>query len=348
MSVDSVKQKLDFDQFILIAEGHAAFQLLWAGVELGIFTHLSKEPGMTLEQIAQRLDLEHQPMRILLIGLAALRLVEKKGDTYHNAELTEKILINGKPGSIVPALGWQYHIVYKGLVDFVDSLKQNKNIGLKHFPGRGETLYERLESNPALERIFQDAMSALSKQANSYLLESADFSGLTHLVDVGGGDATNAIAFVRKYPKLKVTIFDSPSICEIAKKNIAAAALVNRIDTCPGDLFTDPFPSGIDSILYSHMFTIWSREKNIGILKKSYNALPQGGSVIIFNMMGFDDGTGPLSTALGSPYFMAIATGEGMLYSWKDYEAWIKESGFSRIKRVDSLPFDHGVLIGIK
>jgi cyclopropane fatty-acyl-phospholipid synthase-like methyltransferase len=167
-------------------------------------------------------------------------------------------------------------------------------------------------------------------------------------MDVGGGNATNAIAFARKYPHLKVTVFDSPSICRIAEENIANAGLQDRIDTHPGDLFTTPYPQGVEAILYAHMFTIWSPDKNRQILKKTFDALPEGGSVLIFNMMGNDDDTGPVSTALGSPYFLAIATGEGMLYAWSDYEAWIKDTGFSDSKRVDGLPLDHGIFVGIK
>jgi len=65
-------------------------------------------------------------------------------------------------------------------------------------------------------------------------------------------------------------------------------------------------------------------------------------------MMARDDDSGPLSTALGSPYFLAIATGEGMLYPWKDYESWLKEAGFGRLQRIGGLPLDHGLLVGIK
>ena len=65
-------------------------------------------------------------------------------------------------------------------------------------------------------------------------------------------------------------------------------------------------------------------------------------------MMSYDDYSGPLSTALGSPYFLAIATGEGMLHTWKDYERAMHEAGFSRTERVDTLPLSHGLLAAFK
>ena len=203
-------------------------------------------------------------------------------------------------------------------------------------------------SHPELEQIFQGAMSSLSAQANAYLVQEVDFNRFTHVVDIGGGDGSNALALARKFPGLRVTVFDSPSVCEYATRNIAAAGLQDRVATCAGEMFSDPFPEGVDAILFSHIFTIWSLDKNLALLKKSYDALPEGGSVLVFGMMGADDDTGPLSTALGSPYFLAIATGEGMLYSWADYEERMHQAGFRSVERVENLPLNHGAIIGTK
>jgi L-tyrosine C(3)-methyltransferase len=332
-------RKLDMDRLLLIAGGHSAFQLLWAGVELGTFDHLSREPGMTLQLY---------PCRVLMIGLTALGLVRKQGDQYFNAELTEQMLVKGKPGYAAPILGWQAEIVYPGMGEFVASLKQSTNVGLTRFPGNGQTLYERLASHPAKERIFQSAMSALSRQAMGHLLDAYDFGRFSHIVDAGGGEATNAIALAQRYPSLKVTVYDSETVCALAQKKIEASGMSDRIFTWAGNFLSDPFPPGVDAILFCHIFTIWSMPRNLEILRRCRQALPQGGATILFNMMADDDDTGPLSTALGSPYFLAIATGEGMLHAWKDYEQAMREAGFSKIERVDRLPLNHGLLAAFR
>lgn len=345
----AVEEKLDLERLILIAGGHTAFQLLWAGLELGVFKQLSAAPGQTMGQLGAGLGLKPYPCSILLIGLTALGLIKRDADgCYTNAELTEQMLVEGKPGYAGKILGWQAHIVYPGLQDFIESLRQSRNVGLDRFPGSGDTLYERLTHNPVLERIFQDAMSALSAQANAHLLNAFDFGVFSHIVDAGGGDATNALALARKFTKLKATVFDSPSVCGIARANIERAGLTDRVDTWAGDFRTDPFPPGIDAVIYCHIATIWSLEHNLDLLKKTYAALPEGGAVLLFNMMGDDDDSGPLSTALGSPYFLAIATGEGKLHPWKDYERILREAGFKRVERIDHLPLNHGLLIGWK
>src|SRR5207249_6783330 len=122
-------QELDMERLLLIGSGHSAFQLLWAGVELKVFDKLSQQPGSTLEQLAQELRLQIYPCRILLIGLTALGLIEKRANQFFNARLTEQTLVKGKPGYGAPIVGWQAHIVYPGMMDFVESLRQGRNVG---------------------------------------------------------------------------------------------------------------------------------------------------------------------------------------------------------------------------
>lgn len=342
-------QELDWERLVLIAGGHTAFQLLWAGSELKLYDALSTRPDQTLDELAQSLGLEHQPARILLIGLAALGIVKLEEGRYRNAAVIEERMVSGKPGYVAPILGWQAHIVYPGMMDFVASLKENRNVGLSRFPGTEPTLYERLTHDKKLEKIFQDSMSGLSKQANQFLPKAMDFSRFKHVVDAGGGDGTNAMAIAQAYPDLKASVFDSASVCDHARQNIAQAGMSGRVDTWEGNFFDTPFPPDTDCIVYCHILTIWSMDKNRALLKRSYDALPEGGAVVIFNMMGGDDDIGPLSTALGSPYFLAIATGEGMLHPWKDYEAALRDVGFKQTVRLDQgLPIDHGILVGIK
>jgi hypothetical protein len=341
------RSELDFDGFMLIMQGHAAFQLLWAGTQLGLFPLLSRHPGAKAHEIGAALHLKPRPTSVLLTGLTALRLIHKEDGGYRNGPIAQRFLIPGVRDCMVDILGWQRHIVYPGAMDLVDALRGDTNVGLRHFPGQGETLYARIAETPSLEKIFHDAMSAISNSANEMLAERMDLSGVRHLVDAGGGDGTNAIRLARQHPGLRVTVFDSPTVCRLAEQNIERSGLSGRIAVFPGNLFDDPFPSHVDCVLFAHMMTIWSLETDTGLLRRAYEALPDTGRVVIFNMMGWDDEEGPISTALGSVYFLTIATGEGRLHSWREYEACLAAAGFAGTERIE-LPRDHGILIGRK
>ncbi len=338
---------LDFETMVMIMGGHTAFQLMWAGIELGVFDHLHAHPGATFAQLKEATGLEHRPLRVLMTGVATLKLVLKDGDHFRNAKTTNELLVRSQNGNWVQMLGWQRHIVYPGLVDFVDSLKANANLGLRNFKGTEDNLYARLSHDKKLEKIFQDAMSSLSLSANTMLAEKVPLQGVKHLVDCGGGDGTNAMQIAKHNPHLKVTVFDRASVCEIARKNIERQGFAARVGTHEGDLFSTKFPKDIDAVLLAHLLTIWSPENNIKLLRRVHEALAPGGRVLIFNMIGHDDQVGPMTTALGSPYFLAIATGEGMLYSGAEIEEFLHQAGFQKTERL-TLPRDHMVLVGIK
>jgi ubiquinone/menaquinone biosynthesis C-methylase UbiE len=293
------------------------------------------------------LNLEEKPLRILLLGLTSLGLVKKRGDYYSNSAIAERLLTAGKPGTWIPLIKWQHFINYRAMYHFADAIRTNTNAGLAEFPGTEPTLYQRLVHQPELEKIFQDAMQSISLTANRVFSELVDLSHVRHLVDVGGGNATNIIALANRYPQLRASVFDSPTVCEIARKNIDRVGLSGRLDAVSGNCFNDPFPESADCILFCHFFTIWSEQKDQQLLKKCFDGLKSGGSVIIFNMMQRDDETGPLTASVGSPYFLTLATGESLLYTAAEYAEWMKRAGFQRVQTI-RLPFDHAAIIGTK
>ncbi len=330
--------------FDLIVQGHAASKLLWTAVEFDLFSLLSARGPLTRTEIAMELGLRDQPARVLLFGLTALRLLRKQDNRYRNTPFAERRLVRDAPESLIPLLGWQHHIVYPGLADLTESLRQDRNVGLCRFPGEGDTLYERLVSDPPKEKVFADAMSCLSRQANRNLAACQAFGKARHLVDCGGGDGSNALRLARAHNELRVTVFDNKSVAARATSHIARAGMAERVRAVPGNFLEDPLPTGTDAILLAHILTIWSPERNLRLLRKCHEHLPLGGRLFIFNMVSRDDDTGPLINALGTAYFQAIASGEGMLYSGKDYEEWLRVAGFSHISQ-EKLPLEHVLFV---
>ena len=179
--------------------GHIYFQTLSAAVQLDLFTLLNKQPGLTREEISARLGIQEKPARILLLGCTTLGLLRKTGSTYANSRLSDPLLVRGAPGNIVAVVEWQHFINYHAMYHLCDSIKANTNVGLSEFDGDEPTLYERLAHHPELERVFQDAMQGISIQANSMLARYVDLSHVRRLVDVGGGNGTNAMALARNF-----------------------------------------------------------------------------------------------------------------------------------------------------
>jgi ubiquinone/menaquinone biosynthesis C-methylase UbiE len=335
------------DNFLMVFGGHILFQTLYSAVEFDLFTKLWESKQLRLSEICEQLKVEKQPARILLLGLVNTGLLNRSVDgIYSNTSIADILLVKHSPKNLISYVKTQHHVMYKGMFHFHESLKAFNNLGLEELEGDEPTLYQRLGHNPKVKQIFQDAMHELSEYANNDLAENVDFSNVKNLVDVGGGDGTNVIALAKNYSNLKAAVFDLPSVCPIAEKKIKTSGYQERLNVIPGNCFQDKFPAA-DCFLFSHFCTIWSEAKNKILFKKAYEALPKNGKVVVFNMMQNNDESGPLTAALGSPYFLTVATGEGMLYTWGEYEKWMKESGFREVKAI-KLAQDHGAIIGIK
>src|SRR3546814_9754007 len=91
----------------------------------------------------------------------------------------------------------------------------------------------------------------------------------------------------------------------------------------------------------------WDEAKNRALLRRSFEALPSGGAVVISELLVNDEKTGPAQAALMS-LNMLIET-EGRNYTPAEYSAWLEEAGFRHIETVWlDAHAAHGVVLGRK
>ncbi|WP_380151492.1 methyltransferase [Kibdelosporangium philippinense] len=329
----------------LIMYGAVAFEMLHAGQGLGLFSHLSKHPGCTARELAAAITVDSYPFDVLLTGLRGLKLVLGNDSGLRNHPLVEQRIVQG---SEALHLSFVHTIVNPGISDFADSLRRSTNVGLRHFPGRGDTLYRRLENDQGKLRDLHDHLHAISDSAITGLIGTGALDDCRHLLDVAGGTGREAIALAKHYPDLKITLVDLPPVAEAASRNIAAHGLTERITPVACDVFTDPLPTGPDSALITHMLPLWPAETNIELLRKVRTILPENGTVLLFDAMQNDSRDGPLATVLFPAYFLSVATGHGNFYPQSAYAEWLSKAGFDHIGRFGELPGDHCLHTGVK
>ncbi|GLZ27875.1 methyltransferase [Lentzea sp. NBRC 105346] len=331
--------------------GHAAFQYLNAGCELGLFELLHKKSNLCREDIGQELQLAERATDTLLLGTTSLKLTTVEDRRYRNASVLDQLMEDDQWDIFTSVVAFEAHIVYEAQADFVESLRKNTNIGLRRVRGVGRDLYHRFVENPQLERVFYRYMRSWSELSNPFLLANADFASSRKVLDAGGGDGVNAIALAYAHPHLEVTVMEIPATGPIARKRIEDNGLAGRVTVHGGDMFRDEFPADVDTVLFSHQLVIWEPEQNIHLLSKAYEVLPEGGRVIIFSSMSSDEGDGPLMAALDSVYFATLPAEGGMIYAWHQYESWLRTAGFdqTKIRRVAGEGWTpHGIVIATK
>lgn len=343
------QRPLNMDGLSWILFGHAAFQYLNAACELGLFDILHTRGELSKEDIRMSLDLQPRAVDILLLGCTSLGLLEKEGERYRNADVVAGMLGTADWQRFQDTVAFEQYVVYEGQLDFTESLRTNSNVGIRRVRGRGRDLYHRLSENPELEQVFYRYMRSWSELANEHLVAELDLTGARRLLDCGGGDAVNAVALAEANPLLDVTVFEIPASKTIAEAKIAEAGLEDRVAVLPGDMFADDFPSGFEVVLFAHQLVIWTLAENTMLLRKAYEALNDGGRVVIFNSMSNDAGDGPVVAALDSVYFAALPAEGGMIYSWAQHEECLRAAGFRDPKRLECPGWTpHGIIVATK
>lgn len=349
MESNSKIRDLSQSDLILYLHAASAFQILHAGVELKLFELVHNKKSLSLFKITELLKLKKQPARCLVFGLTSLGLITKSKELYQNSRAIEELFSKKEWDLFRKMVLIQAHIMYLGQIDLVESLKQNTNVGLQRYYGTGKTIYDKLDQNAKLKKIFYDFIEAYSDYANPYLVRNVDFSKDKYVLDIGGGVGSNAIAIAKHNPHLIITLLELPLARAIAKEKIRKNNLTDKIKFCASDMFKDDFPKNQDSILFIHQLVIWSLEENSLLLSKAHKALNKNGRVIIFSSISEDSEDGPLMAALDTVYFRAVAAGKGMIYPWKDYEKLLLEIGFKKIEHIRCDTWTpHGIIIGYK
>src|SRR5262249_41122245 len=128
------------------------------------------------------------------------------------------------------------------------------------------------------------AMTSFSASVSAAVVDAYDFSGITKLVDVGGGHGLLLASILGKYQQMKGVLFDAPSVIAGAKAIIEARGVGGRCDTAGGDFFTS-VPAGGDAYIMKHIIHDWEDERALTILKNCHQAMTENGRVLVVEMV---------------------------------------------------------------
>ncbi|GAA4239888.1 class I SAM-dependent methyltransferase [Actinomadura meridiana] len=334
------------ERFDLLVNAPALFNAITTAVEVGLFRHLSAHPRSAFAELRQVTGVPAHQLRVLLQAVCATGLLEKTDGTYQNSTLADELLASDATDGWAHILvGWK-EIYYPAFAQMTTALKAGTNTALEMFPGDGPTLYQRLSGDPEREAVFHRAMAAFTLRSLDALVERPEFAAVRHLLDIGGGDGTTSSRLTARHPELHATVFDIPSVSALGEDS--SPSRPERVAFRPGDMFNDPFPTGCDAILFSHVLEIFSGDQILSLLKKAYDTLPRGGRVFIYGYNVSDDETDGIYGARLGLYLNILASGQGMAYPAREYEEWLRSSGFADVHTVSGLPYEHGLSSGAK
>jgi predicted O-methyltransferase YrrM len=327
-----------------LSTGFWAFKALAAAHELDLFSRLAGGGSTTAAELATMLGLHLRPAEMLLTGCTSLGLLEKAAGRYRNTPVSEAFLVRGRPHYFGGWVEMADKRLYAGWGKLTEAIRTNRPTTWD--PDVQSSLFDG--EDPKMLSLFWEAMHSLSTMTARALGAAVDFSAFARLLDVGGGSGAYDIELCRRYPGLRATVLDLPHVAEIAAEKVAHAGLSARVETRGGDFFGDePFPAGHDVHLFSMILHDWDEAKNRALLRRSFDALPRGGAVVVSELLVNDEKTGPAPAALMS-LNMLIET-EGRNYTPTEYAGWMHEAGFHSVQTVwFEAPGANGAVIGRK
>jgi hypothetical protein len=332
----------DPDHILQVGLGFWASKTLLSAVEMELFTELAKHPE-DLETLRGRLGLHPRAARDFLDALVSLKFLERRDGRYYNSPSTDLFLDKHKPSYI----GGMLEMANARLYPFWGGLTAALRTGLPQNEAKegNQDMFAAVYADPARLREFLKAMSGVSHGANLAIARKFPWSNYRAAVDVGTaqGDLITQVAIAN--PHMEGTGFDLPQVGPVFEEYVAANRLSGRVKFAPGSFLDSPLPKA-EVVMMGHVLHDWGLETKRMLVRKAYEALPEGGAYIVYESI-IDDDRSQNTFGLLMSLNMLIETAEGFDYTGADCAAWMREAGF-RETRQEHLVGPDSMVVGIK
>jgi O-methyltransferase domain/Dimerisation domain len=314
---------------------------LLSAVELGVFTELRDGP-LTGEELAGRLELHPRSWRDFLDALVALGMLEREDGTYRNTPETALFLDRSKPSYV----GGMLEMANARLYPFWRSLTEALQTGQPQNEAKtGGNVFDVLYGDPARLQQFLHAMTGLSIGAHKAIARKFPWERYRTFIDVGCAEGGLPVELSLAHDDLTGGGFDLPTVQPHFEEYVRSFGLEDRLRFYPGDFFADPLPQA-DVLTMGHIVHDWSEDEKQLLLAKAYEALPEGGALIVFDAL-IDDDRRQNAFGLLMSLNMLIETPGGFDYTGADCQAWMRQVGF-RDTYVEHLAGPDSMVVGAK
>lgn len=329
------------DAIMEIAFGFAASKTLFSAVELGLFTELSKGPATAFE-IQRRLGLHPRAVRDFLDTLVSMRLLDREDGLYSNTPASAGFLDRTKDTYIGGMLEMANNRLYPHWRSLTEALRTGER---QNETRNGTDAFAELYSDPARMRAFLGAMTALSKPAAAALARNFPWTNYQSVVDIGTAQGRVPVQLAISHPHLLAYGYDLPAVRPVFEEYVAEHGLEQQVRFMPGDFHTEPLPTA-DVLVMGRILHDWGLEDKLRLLRKAYDALPQGGALIVYESL-IDDERKSNTAGLLMSLNMLIETPAGFDYTGAECREWMRQTGF-RTTRVEPLAGRESMVVGIK
>jgi hypothetical protein len=259
-----------------LVQSHRVTAVIYVAVRLGIAELLRGGP-QTLGQLAKATGAHERSLGRLLTALSTIGICERTGQGSY--ALTD--VGAGLDGEAAQSFkGWaifEAEMLSKRWSGMLESVMTGKTAAeLQGFASS----FELMGRTPENVDKFNAAMTELTRLVTPDILGSYDFSGISHLMDIGGGSGELLGAIAQQNRQLRGTVFDLPRCAEAAGKHLQQIGISDRVAFVAGDFF-EAVPAIADAIILKSIIHDWNAARSISILRNCRAALPNNGKLLL-------------------------------------------------------------------
>jgi hypothetical protein len=206
-----------------VSNGHSygLSQAIYVTAKLGVADFLANGPKSSAE-LAAAICCDRSSLFRVLRALAIARvLLQIDGDRFALTRLGGALRSN-VPGSLRAIVITIGEIDYQACGDLLHAVRTGTPAFNRAF---GASLFEHLQHNREDGAAFNKGMTDLAFMLSYAVLLAHDFSGISSVVDVGGGEGQLLRKILNLYPEMTGIVFDSSSA-------LRSPACLNKEDRC--------------------------------------------------------------------------------------------------------------------
>ena len=253
-------------------------QALCAVARLGVADAV-KSGWHSAADLARELNANEDALYRILRLLASQGVFEEDDNrSFRNTEISNFLRSDASPSLRDLFIFWGSDLSYVSLGQMTRTLQTGKSAPMLL---SGTDSFEVLRRDPEQARIFDNAMTTMSKLAAPAIAAAYDFGAWDSVMDVAGGNGFLLAEILRAHPQLRGVLADQQPVLDRARENqFLAGDLQARSSMQPCNFF-ESVPSGCRAYLMKHIIHDWDDKDSRIILANCRKAVPSNGVLLL-------------------------------------------------------------------
>lgn len=227
------------------------------------------------EAIARVLEVQggEDNLVYFLDAMASMGFVEKRRGRYTNTAFAESYLRKGSPaylGGLVETLSDMQH---RNLARIPELVRSGPPV-----VDKGKLLHEEEHWKQSVRHLACYQKAGMAQRVSDLVASLPEYPAMRRMLDLGCGPGIMCMAMVERHPEMQGVLCDLPTVMEVAREEIEAAGLAQRVSTIAGDYNQVDFGTGYDLVWASH--TLYYAKDIDRLFSRVHEALNPGGVFI--------------------------------------------------------------------